>query len=436
MTPGPVLLEAQHVTQRFRLPNGQNLEALRDVSLAVHEQEVVALVGPSGCGKSTLLRLLAGLDRPVDGKVLYRGHALDGVLGAAAMVFQSFALLPWLTVAENVAMGLEARGVDGAARRDGVARAVNLVGLDGFEQAYPKELSGGMKQRVGFARALAVAPEIMLMDEPFGALDPLTAENLRSQVVDLWRDAATGVNTLVIVTHSVEEAVFLAGRIVVFGSNPGHVREEMANPLPYPRQERSPEFEEMVDRLHAILTATLLPEPAPAAPQRLVPFPRVHVSEVTGLLDHLLTRPDGKGPVFELAEDLGVDYDRMSAVVRAAEQLGWVTTPGEIVQLTAAGREVMAMDDAARKDVTRARLAKQPLFARLVAMLKESDGAVEDEEVLADLTIYFPFIPAESLFATLVEWGRYAELLDHNADAGRLMLLGWEPAGAAEARVE
>src|SRR5213596_364020 len=157
MTPGTVLLEAQHVTQRFRLPNGQVLEALRDVSLAVREHEAVALVGPSGCGKSTLLRLFAGLARPVDGKLLYRGQPLDGVLGAAAMVFQSFALLPWLTVAENVAMGLEARGVNGAARRDAVARAINLVGLDGFEQAYPKELSGGMKQRVGFARALAVA---------------------------------------------------------------------------------------------------------------------------------------------------------------------------------------------------------------------------------------------------------------------------------------
>ena len=433
MTPGSLLLEAQHVTQRFRLPNGQVLEALRDVSLAVHEHEVVALVGPSGCGKSTLLRLFAGLARPAEGTVLYRGQRLDGVLGAAAMVFQSFALLPWLTVAENVAMGLEARGVDGAARRDAVARAVNLVGLDGFEQAYPKELSGGMKQRVGFARALAVAPEILLMDEPFGALDPLTTENLRSQVVDLWRDPATGVNTLVIVTHSVEEAVFLAGRIVVFGSNPGHVREELENSLPYPRQERSPEFEAMVDRLHAILTATLLPEAAPAAPQRLVPFPRVHVSEVTGLLDHLLTRPDGKGPVFELAEDLGVDYDRMSAVVRGAEQLGWVNTPGEIVQLTQAGREVMAMDDDARKDATRTRLAKQPLFGRLLAMLKE-EGTVEDEEVLADLTIYFPFIPAQSLFDTIIEWGRYAELLDHDADAARLALLGWE--GAAEARVE
>src|SRR5256886_11302162 len=247
-----------------------------------------------------------------------------------------------------------------------------------------------------------------MMDDPSGALDPLTAENLRSQVVDLWRDPATGVNTLVVVTHSVEEAVFLAGRIVVFGSNPGHVREELENPLPYPRQERSPEFEDMVDRLHAILTATLLPEPAPTAPQRLVPFPRVHVSEVTGLLDHLLTRPGGKVPVFELAEDLGVDYDRMSAVVRAAGQLGWGATPGEIVQLTAAGREVMAVDDAARQDVTRARLAQQPLFARLVAMLEEGEGAAEGEEVLADLTIHFPFIPAESLFATVVERARYA----------------------------
>jgi len=435
MSAGTLLLEARHVTQRFRLPNGQMLEALRDVSLSVREHEVVALVGPSGCGKSTLLRLFAGLARPGDGAVLYRGQPLEGVLAAAAMVFQSFALLPWLTVAENVAMGLEARGVDGPARRDAVARAINLVGLDGFEQAYPKELSGGMKQRVGFARALAVAPEIMLMDEPFGALDPLTAENLRSQVVDLWRDSATGVNTLVVVTHSVEEAVFLAGRIVVFGSNPGHVREELENTLQYPRQERSPEFEDMVDRLHAILTATLLPEPAPATPQRLIPFPRVHVSEVTGLLDHLLTRPGGKGPVFELAEDLGVDYDRMSAVVRAAEQLGWVSTPGEVVQLTQTGREVMAMDDAARKDATRARLAKQPLFARLMAMLKESEGAVEDEEVLADLTIYFPFIPVESLFGTIVEWGRYAELLDHDADAERLSLLGL-PEGTAEARSE
>ena len=432
MTPGEPLLDAQHVTHRFRLPNGQILEALRDVSLAVREQEVVALVGPSGCGKSTLLRVLAGLTRPTQGTVEHRGQALTGVLSVAAMVFQSFALLPWFTVTENVGMGLEARGVDGAARRDAAARAINLVGLDGFEHAYPKELSGGMKQRVGFARALAVAPEILLMDEPFGALDPLTAENLRSQVVDLWRDPATGVNTLIIVTHSVEEAVFLASRIVVFGTNPGHIREELANPLPYPRHERSPEFERMVDRLHAILTATLLPEPEPVqglAPPKLVPFPRVHVAEVTGLLDHLLTQREGRGEVFELAENLGVDYDRMTAVTRAAEQLGWVVTPGEVVELTPAGSEFMTGDAAERKAAIRERLSRHPLFARVLAMLREGSeageegGILSDEEVLADLTIYFPFIPAEQLFATIVEWGRDAGLLDHDVEAGRLTLL-------------
>jgi NitT/TauT family transport system ATP-binding protein len=424
-----VLLEARQVSQRFSQPNGQVLEALRDVTLAVHPHEVVALVGPSGCGKSTLLRLFAGLARPAAGAVLYRGQPLDGVLAPAAMVFQSFALLPWFTVAENVAMGLEARGVKGSAARGAVERAISLVGLDGFEHAYPRELSGGMKQRVGFARALAVEPEILLMDEPFGALDPLTAENLRSQVVELWRNPSTGVSTLVVVTHSVEEAVFLASRIVVFATSPGRIREELANPLPYPRRERSPEFEQMVERLHGVLTKTLLPEPEPVpvyAPPRLIPFPRVHVAEVTGLLDHLLSRPDGNGEVFHIAEELGVDYDRMTAVTRAAEQLGWVTTPGEVVQLTPAGREVLSGDAATRKAATRGRLAQHPLFARVLAMLSEGpeEGGkpadVEDEDVLSDLTIHFPFIPAEQLFATVVEWGRYAELLDHDPTAGRV----------------
>ena len=431
MSPGELLLDAQHVTQRYRQPNGQVLEALRDVSLTVREHEVIALVGPSGCGKSTLLRVLVGLARPTEGVVLHRGQPLRGVLGAAAMVFQSFSLLPWLTVTENVGMGLEARGVDGAARRDAVARAVNLVGLDGFEHAYPKELSGGMKQRVGFARALAVAPEILVMDEPFGALDPLTAENLRSQVVELWRDPATGVNALIVVTHSVEEAVFLASRIVVFGTSPGHIREELANPLPYPRRERSAEFEHMVDRLHAILTATLLPEPEAlpvSAPQRLAPFPRVHVAEVTGLLDHIHTQPDGRGQVFELAENLGVDYDRMTAVTRAAEQLGLVTTPGETVQLTPAGQEYLSADAASRKATLRERLSRHPLFARVIGMLREAGeegaegGILAEEDLMTDLTIYFPFIPADQLFATIVEWGREAGLLDHDAASGRVTL--------------
>jgi NitT/TauT family transport system ATP-binding protein len=419
------MLEAQHVSQQFVLPGGHDLQALRDVSLTIQEREVVALVGPSGCGKSTLLRLLVGLTRPSAGAVLYRAAPVTGVLSTAAMVFQSFALLPWLTVQQNVEMGLEARGVSEADRRQAGARAVELVGLAGFEGAYPRELSGGMKQRVGFARALAVEPEILFMDEPFGALDALTAENLRAEVVKLWRDSATSVSSIVVVTHSIDEAVYLAGRIVVFGANPGHIREIVANALPYPRDVRAPEFGAMVERLHAVLTDTLLPEPervAAGVPPRLVPFPRAHVPEVMGLVDHLGGRADKSAAVFELGEQLGVDYDHMTAVVRAAEQLGWVTTPGEVARLTPAGQALVTQDASGRRDATRARLVEHPLFARVLAMLHEAEGAIDDDELLADLTIHFPFSKAPGLFRTVVEWGRYANLLDHDTRAKRLLL--------------
>ncbi len=420
------MLEARHVSQRFTQPHGQSLEALRDVSMTVREREVVALVGPSGCGKSTLLRLLVGLARPTSGGVLYRGVPVDGVISSAAMVFQSFALLPWLTVEQNVVMGLAARGVGESDRRLAAARAIGHVGLAGFEGAYPRELSGGMKQRVGFARALAVEPEILFMDEPFGALDALTAENLRAQVVELWRDSSTGVSSLVVVTHSVEEAVYLAGRIVVFGTNPGHIREVVENPLAYPRDVRAPAFGDMVERLHAVLTDTLLPEPERAAsgtPGHLVPLPRVHVPEVFGLLAHLAGRPDQSGPVFELGERLGVDYDRMTAVVRAAEQLGWVTTPGEIARLTEAGKAVVTLDAAGRKAATRQRIQEHPLFVRVLGMLREADGTLDDDDLLADLTICFPFTKAQALIRTVVEWGRYAGLWDHDTKGGRLVLI-------------
>jgi len=419
------MLEAQHVSQRFVLPGGHDLEALRDINFPIYEREVVALVGPSGSGKSTLLRLLVGLTRPSAGAVLYRGAPLSGVLASSAMVFQSFALLPWLTVEQNVEMGLAAHGVAEGERRHAAAHAIEVVGLTGFESAYPRELSGGMKQRVGFARAFAVQPEILFMDEPFGALDALTAENLRAEVVKLWRDSATSVSSIVVVTHSIEEAVYLAERIVVFGTNPGHIREIVDNPLPYPRDARAPEFGAMVERLHAVLTDTLLPEPeraAAGAPGRLVPFPRVHVPEVMGLLDYLVRHSDHSAPVFDLAEQLGVDFDHMGAVVRAAEQLGWVTTPGEIARLTAAGESVVAQNASGRRDATRARIAEQSLFSRVLGMLREGEGSIDDDELLSDLTIHFPFSKAPALFRTVVEWGRYANLLDHDTRGKRLLL--------------
>ena len=424
------LIEAQGVSQRFVQPGGHTLEALRDIDLTVREREIVALIGPSGSGKSTLLRMLVGLAQPSAGEVRYRGTPVTGVLSSAAMVFQSFALLPWLTVEQNVAMGLAARGIAEAELRQAAARAIAVVGLAGFEGAYPRELSGGMKQRVGFARAFAVQPEILFMDEPFGALDALTAENLRAEVVKLWSDSTTSVSSIVVVTHSIEEAVYLAGRVVVFGSNPGHVREIVPNPMTYPRDVRGEEFGAMVERLHAVLTDTLLPEPervAAGAPARLTPFPRVHVPEVMGLLDYLAGRADKSAPVFDLAERLGVDYDRMSAVARAAEQLGWVTTPGEVARLTPAGQALVAMDVQGRREAARARISEHPLFVRILGMLREADGAINDDELIADLTIYFPFTKAHALFRTVVEWGRYANLLDHDTHTKRLVLRNDEP---------
>ena len=421
----PALLEAQGVSQRFALPGGQTLEALRDIDLTVREREIVALIGPSGSGKSTLLRMLVGLAHPSAGVVRYRGTPVTGVLSSAAMVFQSFALLPWLTVEQNVEMGLAARGMAAGDRRAAAARAISAVGLAGFESAYPRELSGGMKQRVGFARALAVQPEIMFMDEPFGALDALTAENLRAEVVKLWSDSTTTVSTIVVVTHSIEEAVYLAGRVVVFGSNPGHVREIVPNPMAYPRDVRAEEFGTMVERLHAVLTDTLLPEPehaAAGAPARLIPFPRAHVPEVMGLLEHLGGRADHSAAVFDLGEQLGVDYDHMSAVARAAEQLGWVTTPGEVARLTPAGQSLIAQNPMGRRVAARSRIVDHPLFARVLGMLREAGGVIDDDELMADLTIHFPFTKAPGLFRTIVEWGRYADLLDHDARGKRLLL--------------
>ena len=253
MSAGPVILEARGVTKAFTTPDGRALPVLDGVSLTLREGEIVALLGRSGSGKSTFLRCIAGLISPSSGSVSYRGSLLNGANPGVAMVFQSFALLPWLTVQQNVELAMEARLVPVAARRERALHAIDLIGLDGFESAYPKELSGGMRQRVGFARALAVQPDALLMDEPFSALDVLTAENLRNEIVRLWDEPGTGADSsaqsLLIVTHNIEEAVLLADRIMVLSSNPGRIKAELPVPWPRPRDRRSPEFEALVDQV-------------------------------------------------------------------------------------------------------------------------------------------------------------------------------------------
>ena len=268
---GP-LISVHSLSKSFSGPDGRPVPVLDDITLEVGEGEFVALLGRSGSGKSTLLRCIAGLIAPTDGEVQFRGKRLEGTNRDTTMVFQTFALLPWLTVQQNVEIGLEARGVAPAQRSERALRAIDLVGLDGYESAYPKELSGGMRQRVGFARALVVEPAALLMDEPFSALDVLTSENLRGELLELWEGKRFPTKTMVMVTHNIEEAVLLADRILLLGSNPGRIRADMRNPLPRPRRRRTPDFEALVDQIYRMMTQRdQVPAAAPARPAGAAP---------------------------------------------------------------------------------------------------------------------------------------------------------------------
>jgi NitT/TauT family transport system ATP-binding protein len=248
------IIEAEHISQRFTGDKGNELTVLDDISFTLHKGEIVAILGRSGAGKSTFLRILAGLVQPSSGTVAYRGTPLNGPNPGVALVFQTFALMPWLTVQDNVELGLQARGVPRKKRSEMALAAIDSIGLDGFESAYPKELSGGMRQRVGIARALVLQPDALFMDEPFSALDVLTAENLRQEVLKLWGNEEQNISSILMVTHNIEEAVQMADRVVVLGSHPGHLIAQVSVDLPRPRDKHSAEFGAMVDKLYTILT--------------------------------------------------------------------------------------------------------------------------------------------------------------------------------------
>jgi NitT/TauT family transport system ATP-binding protein len=419
------LVDVRGVSHRFQR-DGRELLVLKEVSLSINAGEVTAVLGPSGCGKSTLLRIMTGLIAPSAGEVRAHGRALVGVNPGAAIVFQSFALYPWLTVAENVAVGLHRAGIQGADAADRVRHVIDLVGLEGFEEAYPKELSGGMKQRVGIARALVGGPELLCMDEPFSALDVLTAETLRSEVYGLWTRGDLGLRGILLITHLIEEAVFLGDRIVLMGANPGMVREVLPNPLPHPRGYRNPDFVALVDRIHAAITEIHLPD-APIvrreAPRAVLePLPGAHVEEIVGLLE-VVHKSGDCIDLFALASRLRLEFGRAILAVKAAELLGLVETPAQEVRLTAVGRAFVAADPDGRKRIFHRQLHAIPTFRYLTEALRRAPamrlpaGVVEEE-----LVMHLPDEPPEQLFATIVSWGRYGELFGYDPDAREVYL--------------
>jgi len=396
------------------------MEVLHDINLEIREHEVVAILGPSGCGKSTLLRAIIGLEPPTSGQILYRGQVQVGLNPSTALVFQNFALFPWLTVQENVAVGLPHLSLTADEQKNRVRQVIEEVGLAGSEEAYPKELSGGMKQRVGLARALAVQPEILCMDEPFSALDVLTSETLRNEVIDLYTSKATPVNSILMVTHSISEGVFMATRLVVMGAHPGTIRAVLDNALPYPRDEHHPDFAALVQKLHELITQAVMPAesvPAKVAGAGRLPIqsiPSVSLTRVIGLLEVL--ENEGGLELFELARHAGLELSQLLLVVNAAELLGWATTPGGRVEMTAAGRQFVAADIATRKQRLNATLRGLFVFDLIVQALQQSaHNEVDDAAILGELAQKFPHERPQRILHTVVAWARYAELFKYSS---------------------
>lgn len=415
----PTLLEVRSVNQMYG-SGERRFTAVQNINLSMKEGEFVALVGPSGCGKSTLLRIITGLNKPTSGVVLYRDNVLTGVNPHATIVFQTFALFPWLTVQDNVELALKVRGIPAEERTKRAVALLDKVGLDGFENAYPRELSGGMRQKVGFARAMAVEPELLCLDEPFSALDVLSAEALRGELLELWTAGDIPTKAILLVTHNIEEAVTLADRIVVMGKEPGHVVADLTVDLPQPRHRKSPEFIAKMDLIYATLAGQTEPESlemgsAPGEPGRTRSLPDVHVGNLTGLLEALAEKPGDRADIYQLVEELKVDSDHLLLLTEAAELMGFATVAQGDINLTSLGQTFVDASILARKEIFATRIRRLPMFRWLLNMLEKADKhALEWDVIQSALELDFVPEEAEKQVEVAVDWGRYAELLSYD----------------------
>jgi NitT/TauT family transport system ATP-binding protein len=427
-----ILCELRGVGKEYPQAGGKPLRVLQGIDLAVKANEVVALLGPSGCGKSTILRILSGLTPPSHGEVLSHGSPLSGLNPGVGFVFQSFALFPWMTVVRNVEAMLEATGLppDEVTRR--AARAIQVVGLEGFEEAYPRELSGGMKQRVGMARAFSLEPEMLFMDEPFSQVDALTAESLRAEVLDVWAPRDRNPKSIVMVSHDIKEVVYMADRIVVLDAHPGRVRTILENTLPRPRDYRSPGLLQLVDRLHDIITGMEMPDVAEvegAAPV-VEPLPHAGGAEIEGLLEYLDAR-GGREDVFRIAADTGREYGQVITATNAAELLGLVDTPHRTVVLSAEGSRYVRASPEGRKAIFREKTLELLLFQRIRDAIRSAESREVDRDyVLEVIALNLPSESFESTFDTLVNWGRFGDLYSYDEVGEKLSLSEEVPAPA------
>lgn len=424
------IIEARALEKFYEQPDKRRIQVISPIDITIERDKIIALLGPSGCGKSTLLRMLTGLAEPSAGHVFWHGEPLDGQTPNVAVVFQSFALFPWLTVIQNVESPLKAIGIEPAARRARALKILDTVGLDGFETAYPKELSGGMKQRVGFARALVVEPEVLFMDEPFSALDVLTAENLRGELMELWLSKKIPTRAIFFVTHNIEEAVLLADRIIVIGRNPASIRADFGVEIPQPRDRKSSRFLELVDYIYKVLTEPTVEHPMPPiearrerAVARYQRLPHARPGGIAGLLELVLDR-GGRDDLYQLANELVMEVDDLLPIVEAAALFNFIRVREGDAEITPEGRNFAEADILTRKMIfRRAALEHVPLLNQIdIALRRKSDRALPYDFFEDVLDEHFSEDEARRQLDTAILWGRYGEIFDYDAAAGRLVL--------------
>jgi NitT/TauT family transport system ATP-binding protein len=422
------LLNVEHVRRTFPRGGGEELLVLDDVNLNLRQGEIVGLLGRSGSGKSTLLRLIAGLSQPQGGHLSYMGAPIMGPCQGVAMVFQSFALFPWLTVLENVQLGLEALNLPPRELRERALAAIDLIGLDGYESAYPRELSGGMRQRVGFARAVVVHPNILLMDEPFSSLDVLTAENLRTDLLELWANGRLPIKGIILVTHNIEEAVLMCDRVLLFSSNPGRVSSEIRIELPQPRERTSTQFEDYVDRIYVEMTARRVERMRQQQTQGLaIEMPLHHVSpnQISGLIEALAApRYEGKADLPDIASEQELEVDELFPVAEAMQLLRLADVEGGDIKLTHMGKRFADAELNERKEIfSRAIVSNVPLAAHIRKILDErASHSAPKTRFLDELEDHMAEDAAEETLKTVVSWARFSELFSYDDSAALFSL--------------
>lgn len=426
------IIKIENVYKSFRKGKNKELLVLDNINFEMKPGEIVALLGKSGSGKSTLMRIVSGLLEPSKGTVFYRGEKVRETVFGISMVFQSFALMPWLTVLQNVELGLEAQGLDIKTRRKRALKAIDTIGLDGFESAFPKELSGGMRQRVGFARALVVNPDILLMDEPFSALDVLTAENLKNDLLDLWETKKTRLNGIFLVTHNIEEAVQMADRIIIFDSDPGRIKAELSVEVPRPRNDQSPEFRSLVDQIYTLMTTREVGKElfttrigTPKTIGLGYRLPDAQVSELIGLLE-TVNAPENKGKMDlpELSEMMHLDVDDLFPLTEVLEIMSFARVSQGDIAISAQGVAFADADLLERKKLFSKHLMNYVPLAKHIRdeLDKEAKHQVSEEVFIEELSEFLSEKEANRVLTTVIDWGRYAELFAYDYNTGMLSL--------------